>query len=127
MAYMRAESRDWNKDRAAAEASFARSKQYAQDARSHAPKFRNDPDYGKVVYHATVALAAHALREGDRNGAVCLMLDAVDVPQSRGLDAHSVGLDLRLVNYLLKAGERETVAEFLEGPPPCGRPNASGC
>jgi beta-lactamase regulating signal transducer with metallopeptidase domain len=114
-AYMGGESRDWNKDRAAAEASFARSKQYAQETLVLAPKFRNDPDYGKALYHARIALAVHALREGDKSGAVRHMLEAVDVPPSRGLEAYSLGLDLRLVNDLLKAGERDTVAEFLEG------------
>ena len=42
------------------------------------------------------------------------MLAAVNGPASRGLEAYSSGLDVRLVNDLLKAGERETVAEFLE-------------
>jgi hypothetical protein len=39
----------------------------------------------------------------------------LEASPSRGLEAYSFGLDLRLVNYMLKAGERETVAEFLEG------------
>ena len=39
---------------------------------------------------------------------------AIAVPPSRGLEAYSFGLDQRLVNSLLKVGERETVAEFLE-------------
>ena len=102
-------------DRAASDASFARSKKYAQEALALASKFPNDPDYGKVVYHATVTLAVHALREGDRKEAVRHMRAAVNVPASRGLEAYSFGLDGRLVNDLLKAGERETVAEFLEG------------
>lgn len=113
-AYWGGESRDWNKDRAAAEASFARSKQYAQETLVLAPKFRNDSDYGKAVYHARIALALHSLRDGDRSAAVRRMLEAVNVPSSRGLEAYSFGLDQRLVNYLLKTGERATVAEFLE-------------
>lgn len=114
MAYMGGESR-WSTDRAASDASFARSKKYAQEALALAPKFPNDPDYGNVMYHATVTLAAHALREGDRKEAVRHMRAAVNAPASRGLEAYSFGLDLRLVNYMLKDGERETVAEFLEG------------
>jgi hypothetical protein len=42
------------------------------------------------------------------------MLEAVDVPPSKAASGYSVGLDARLINGLLKAGERETVAEFLE-------------
>jgi beta-lactamase regulating signal transducer with metallopeptidase domain len=114
MAHMRGESR-WSTDRAASDASYARSKTYAQEALALAPKFQNDPDYGRVVYHATVALAVHALREGDRKEAVRQMLEAVKAPASRGLEAYSVGLELRLVNDLLKQGERESVAKFLEG------------
>ena len=114
MAHMRGVSR-WSTDRAASDASFARSKKYAQDALALAPKFRSDSDYGRVVYDATVTLAVHAFREGNRKEAVRHMLAAVDAPASRGLEAYSFGLDLRLVNDMLKEGERETVAEFLEG------------
>ena len=114
MAHMRGVSH-WKTDRAASDASFARSKTYAQEALALASKFPNDPDYGRVVYHATVTLAVHALREGDRKEAVRHMLEAVNAPASRGLEAYSFGLDGRLVNDLLKEGERETVAEFLEG------------
>ncbi len=114
MAYMRGESLYWNKDRPSGEVLFTRSKKYAQDALDLAPKFHGDPDYGWAMYHARVALATHALREGDRTVAVSYMLDAVKVPPSRGLEGYSFGLDGRLVNGLLKAGERETVVEFLE-------------
>jgi beta-lactamase regulating signal transducer with metallopeptidase domain len=112
--YMLAESFGRDTDRAAAEAAFARSKQYAQDTVALAPAFRDDPAYGKAVYHATVALGAHALREGDKPAAVRYMLEAITAPPSRGLETRSFGLDQRLANYLLKEGERETVAVFLE-------------
>ena len=114
MGYMRGESLYWNKDRASGEVLLLRSKKYAQDALVLAPKFDGDPDYGRVVYHAKVALATHALREGNRTSAVRYMLEAVKVSPSRGLEGYSFGLDRRLVNGLLKAGERETVVEFLE-------------
>jgi beta-lactamase regulating signal transducer with metallopeptidase domain len=114
MAHMRGESR-WGTDRAASDASYARSKTYAQEALALAPTFANDADYGRVVYQATVTLAAHAFREGDRKNAVRHLLAAVNVPPSRGLDGYTYSLDGRLVNDLLKAGERESVAQFLEG------------
>ncbi len=89
MAHMRGESR-WGTDRTASDASYARSKTYAQEALALASKFPNDPDHGRVVYHATVTLAVHALREGDRKEAVRHMLAAVNAPASRGLEAYSV-------------------------------------
>jgi hypothetical protein len=113
MGYMRGESH-WKTDPAASDASYARSKKYAQEALALVPKFPNDPDHGRVVYYATVTLAVQALHEGDRKEAVRQMRAAVNAPASRGLEAYSFGLDLRLVNDMLKAGERETVAEFLE-------------
>jgi hypothetical protein len=70
---------------------------------------------GAAIYHARIALAAHALREGDKAAAVRYMLDAPNAPPSPRLDALIFfGLDTRLANYLLKAGERESVAQFLE-------------
>ena len=59
--------------------------------------------------------AAHALREGDKDAAVRYMLEAANGPASSRLDERFFfGLDTRLVNYLLKEGERESVAQFLE-------------
>jgi beta-lactamase regulating signal transducer with metallopeptidase domain len=113
-AHQRGEYR-WSTDRAASDASYARSKKYAQEALALAPKFANDSDYGRVVYQATVTLGVLALREGDRKDAVRHMLAAIDVPPSHGLEAFSMSLDLRLVNELLKQGERGSVAQFLEG------------
>ncbi len=101
-------------DKTASDSSYTLSKRYAQDALALAPKFTEHPWHGGVVYNATVALAAHALREGDRASAVRYMLDATKAPASRALETHVFGLDMRLVNYLLKEGERESVAEFLE-------------
>jgi hypothetical protein len=104
-------------NRAAAQASFDRSKKAAGDALTLASKLREHPDYSVTVYRATIALATHALREGDRNRAVRYMLEAARVPASEqfGLGgAMDYSLTSRVVNYLLKAGERESVAEFLE-------------
>jgi hypothetical protein len=117
-AYMGAEYLEYTaKDQVAAKASYERSKKAAQDALALAPKLRQHPGYSVAVYRATVALGTNALRDGDRATAVRYMLEAVNVPPSE-LFATGAGMDSlasRLVNYLLKAGERETVAQFLEG------------
>jgi hypothetical protein len=113
--YMAAESFGWNKDTAAADRAYARSKQYGLDALALAQKFRDDPDYGKAFYDANVALAVNALREGDGVAAVRYMREAVKAPPSPAFARRSFGgLDVRLMNYMLKEGERESVAEFLE-------------
>ena len=114
--YMSAEYQDFTKkDKAGADLSWARSKRYAQQTLALAERFRQHPDYGAAIYHARIALGALALREGDKATAVRLMLEAADAPPSPGMDARLFfGLDRRLVNYLLKEGERESVARFLE-------------
>lgn len=103
------------KDEAGAKAAFERSKKAAQEALALARRLTDHPDRGTVIYRTNVALGAHALREGDRRTAVRYMLQATTAPPSARLASFpSFGLDGRLVNYLLKEGERETVAEFLE-------------
>jgi hypothetical protein len=114
VAYMGAESLEWNKDAPAAAASYARSTAYAQEALALAAKFRDDPYHGTAVYRAHVALAVHALRDDDTASAVRHMREAAQAPPSPGLDVQLFGLDMRLMHYLLDRGERESVVEFLE-------------
>lgn len=77
----------------------------AQDALALAPKFLDQLNYGEVVYRASVALALHALREGDRKAAVRYMLDATNVPPSEPLAVQpSPALSQRLVNYMTSRG-----------------------
>jgi hypothetical protein len=103
MAYMMGEARAFtNNDEEGANAYFARSKKAAQNALELASKFRASPDYGVVLYRGTIALATHALREGDRKTAVRLMLDAGNAPPSERFAEQYFSLDTRLLNYLLK-------------------------
>lgn len=105
-AYMLAEHLQYTKkDERGAQASWERSKKAAQDALALAPKFRDQPNYGEVVYRASVALALHALREGDRKAAVRYMLDATNVPPSEPLAVQpSPALSQQLVNYMTSRG-----------------------
>jgi hypothetical protein len=112
--YMGAENLEYtHHDTAGANASWARSKAYAQAALSLAPSFKDSPDYGRVVRNASLTLGTHALREGDRKSAVRYLAEAsnVDARPSFYLGAT---LEMRLVVGLLKAGERESVAIYLE-------------
>lgn len=113
--YMGAEATDFSQhDRAKAEAMWARSKAYAEDALALARRRPDDRMSAFAAYSANVTLATHALREGNRQMAVRYMREATRVPSSADLSYARFGLDSRLVNYLLMAGERTSVIEFLE-------------
>jgi hypothetical protein len=104
-------------DEEGARASYERSKKAAHDALTLGSTLREHPAYGVTVYRANLALGTHALRGGDRKAAVRYMLEAVNVSASEQFalsGAMDFSLAGRIVNYLLKAGERESVAEFLE-------------
>jgi beta-lactamase regulating signal transducer with metallopeptidase domain len=112
--YMWAEHLDYTlKDRVAAEATWARSKQYAQDTLALASMFTDHPDHREIVFRTHIALGTHALREGDRATAVHHLLAAAQAGE-RGEVRMLGSLEGRLVRYLIKAGERATIIEFME-------------
>jgi len=80
-----------------------------------APKFKDSPDYGWLFYRGNVARAINALRDGDRKTAVHYMLEATKAPSSERLSEETfMSLDYKLTDYLLDAGERDSVAQFQE-------------
>jgi hypothetical protein len=98
-----------------AEQGFARARQYANDALTLAERHPQAPEYGDVVYRAHVVLGVLALKDGNRTKAVEHMRTAAAAPLSEATrDLSHSGLRSRLVEYLLREGERESVAEFLE-------------
>ena len=124
-AYMRAEYIDYaarkgSEDQRAeakrkADAGWTRARQYAEDALSLAEGSPTSPEYGETVYRAHVVLSVLALKDGDRRRSVEHMQRAARAPASEGLRYMLIpGLRLRLVEYLLREGERESVAAFLE-------------
>jgi beta-lactamase regulating signal transducer with metallopeptidase domain len=124
-AYMRAESieftsREKAEDQKAeasrkAKAGWDRSRKYADDALALAAANTTAPECGAAVYRANVALAVLALKNGDRDRALEHMARAGETPSSDMLlYSQQLGLRGRLVEYLLREGERETVAAFLE-------------
>jgi beta-lactamase regulating signal transducer with metallopeptidase domain len=103
------------RDVATAKASWERSQKYAQDLLALAPKYKDDPHYGDAIFEGNVVLALNTLRAGDVKGAVRYMGDAAKASNlSDDFEYASGSLRSRLANYLLKAGERESVADFLE-------------
>lgn len=98
-----------------AAAGFARSRQYATDALTLAERHRQAPDYGDVIYGAHTTLAVVALKDGDRQAAVRHMASAAAAPLPAGGRASpEFGLRPRLVEYLLREGERDSVVQYLE-------------
>ena len=68
-----------------------------------------------MIYRAETVLGVLALKGGDRDAAVEHMRTAGAAPMSdAGRGAARFGIRGRLVEYLLRAGERASVAEYLE-------------
>jgi beta-lactamase regulating signal transducer with metallopeptidase domain len=113
--YLYAESVDYHSHEVArAKAAWALSKQYARDLLALAPRFKTDPHYGDAIFEGSMVLGMHALREGDVKAAVHYLEEATRAPSMSPETAFMPSLVHRLVNYLLKAGERDSVAGFLE-------------
>jgi hypothetical protein len=106
---MRAENEASRDRKDAATASWMRAVRYAQMVLALAPKFQGEPGHDDAVNAANLTLALEALHGGDVKGAVRSMNEAAKTPS---LDEN--GLESRVVNYLLHAGERESVAAYLE-------------
>jgi hypothetical protein len=93
---------------------WTRSRQYATDALALAERHRQAPEFGDIVYRAHAVLGALALKDGNRQKAVEHMRTAAAAPVSEEGRYTPRGLRGRLVEYLLREGERESVAKFLE-------------
>jgi hypothetical protein len=112
--YMGAEYVDYSgKDPAGAAAAWKRSKQFAQDTLALASMFTDHADHREILFRTHIALGTHALREGDRATAVHHLLAAAHAGE-RGKVRMLGSLEGRLVRYLVKAGERATIIEFME-------------
>ena len=128
--YMNAEYSDWrarqspdhleysgnpDEDRKKAAEAFGRSQAYAREALELAPSWKNAPEYPSAVFRAHIAAGLNALRQGNRPEAVKQLLNASKVPPPAepASEPRSL-LEYRLVNYLLKHGERAAIIEYLE-------------
>lgn len=98
-----------------AEAGFARARQLASDAVALAKRYPEAAANYAALYNAETVLGVLAIRDGDRKAAVEHMRAAADARVSDAATyLHHFGLQGRLVEYLLRAGEREPVAAYLE-------------
>jgi hypothetical protein len=113
-AFFEGENADYALKPEEAKAAWERARKYAQDALALAAKLSNDPSCGTAIYKANMILGTLAMWGGDQKAAVRFMLDASRAPASEELAYNSAAAAERLVKYLLKYGERETVVEFLE-------------
>ena len=105
-----------DEDKRQATEGFARAKAYAREAIDLAPSLR-EPGAGEAAFKARHAYGLILLREGDRKAAVQQMQEAakLPVPEEPGAGQWASGmLEYRLVFYLLKNGERQTVIDYFE-------------
>ena len=114
LAYFEGENAENARKPEEAKAAWERARKYAQDALALAAKRSNDPSCGFAIYKANMILGTLAMWDGDQKTAVRFMLDASKAPASEELAYNTAPYAERLVKYLLKYGERETVIEFLE-------------
>ena len=89
-------------------------KRLAEEALNAAQSHGNDPSYAATVMEAQHLLASIALDAGDREAAVRHLQASVKVPASDEIKYMTPLSWMKPVNALLKAGERERVADFLD-------------
>jgi beta-lactamase regulating signal transducer with metallopeptidase domain len=94
-----------------------RAKQYADEILRLAPRHRDSPRYGMALFVARLTLGSLALADGDKALASRYLLAAAEAPECEELQYRenlAWGWELTLPRDLLKAGERDAVAAFLE-------------
>ena len=110
-------------DAAVAKMSWEQAGRYAREALDMVPKARNHPDYGTAWFNANMVLGMAAITGGDRKAAAGYLLKAADAPATDALRYPMTGVRPWPMNWqfpntlmaaLLKAGERDAVADFLD-------------
>jgi hypothetical protein len=107
---------------AGAKAAWQRAGGYAKEAMELAPQARNHPDYGTAFFNANMVLGMAAVEAGDSKAGASYLLKAADAPVTDALrypipNARPWAMNrfpAALEAALLKAGERDAVAAFLE-------------
>jgi hypothetical protein len=102
------------RDPAAAKVSWALTKTYAEDLLRLADKLPSDPSRGTAIFAAHVTLSILALHENDLASALTHMDAAGNAPPSEELRFGNHFYWQRLATGMLKRGERESVARFLD-------------
>ena len=91
---------------------FKKAESHATELLNVAPQFRRNWNYGNAVHDGHMVLGRVALARGDRATARQHLLLAGQTPGSPQLN--SFGPNMALAADLLKAGERETVAQYFD-------------
>jgi beta-lactamase regulating signal transducer with metallopeptidase domain len=105
---------DRKQDQAGAAAARERARKYAADALQLAAKRPGDPECGLAIFSAHTTLGALALHDNDTPLALKHLAEAGNAPPSEGLKYDAAFGWSRLAIGLLKRGERESVAAFLD-------------
>ena len=107
-------SPDAEQDKRMAADGFANAKKYAREAIDLASSLKGT-GVGEAAFNAHIAYGLAVLREGDRKGAVEHLQAAAMLPAPNGgIGRWASGQEYRLVFYLLKNGERQTIVDYFE-------------
>ena len=102
-------------DKRKAAEGFAQAKAYAREALDLAPSFK-DAGVREATFLARITSGLLAFREGDRKTALDHLREAAKLPppEQQPAGGWASGLEYRLVFYLLKHGERQTIVDYFE-------------
>jgi hypothetical protein len=108
-------SPDVEPDKRMAAERFMNAKAYASEAIDLAATLTGDGS-GQAAFNAHITYGLALLREGDRKGAVEQLQASAKLPVSGGqpVGGWASGNEYRLVFYLLKNGERQTIIDYFE-------------
>lgn len=107
--------RDVEEDKRRGVERFAQSKQAAEEALDLWPTLKNATESSDAMFRAHIAAGLLAWRAGNREKAVQHLLEAAKLPKPKETPREPRSrLEDRLVNYLLKYGERESIIEYYE-------------
>lgn len=101
-------------DTAKAKAAWEHARKFGQEALMIAPNVQTHPNYGAAYFSANMTLGMVTMRNGDKKGAAKYLLAAAQAPPFKEMQSGFHPFAERLSTALLKAGERDAVAEFLD-------------
>ncbi len=93
---------------------IAAARKNAQEVLQAAAASKNDPDAATAAYQANIVMGLVALQDHNRQAALKYLQDAGNSPVTEELAYIGQPVTYRLLSWLLKDGERESVAQFLE-------------
>lgn len=95
-------------------AQLDRAREFGDAALAFAAGHKGDPRAARTAFDAHMALGVVAIRRNDRAKAVSHLQAGAALASSEVATNEGVSMRYRLTNYLLSAGERETVAQFFD-------------